>query len=105
MKKIAVMLVLSLLFVSALQRVSSAIGSSGLVSDIEIYDPLPGGGYEKTTKTVIEPSTSGAKVGAMAGAAGGATIGSIIPGIGTAVGAGIGAIAGGIAGWIWGPAD
>ena len=100
------MLVLSLLFVSALHGVSSADSlASGAVGSYEQYVPLLNGGYEKTTKTTIEPSTSGAKVGAVAGAAGGAVIGSFIPVVGTAVGAGIGAIAGGIAGWIWGPAD
>ncbi len=106
MRKIAVMLVLSLLFVSALQGVSFAVETSGMVHKTEIYVPLPGGGYEKTTETTIHPSSTGAKVGAEAGAVGGATIGTVIlPGVGTVIGAGIGAIAGGIAGWIYGPAD
>ena len=107
MRKIAVMLVLSLLFVSALQCVSFAedFGAAGAVGTIEKYVPLPGGGYEKTTETTIHPSSTGAKVGAGAGAVAGATIRSVIPGVGTVIGAGIGAIAGGIAGWIYGPAD
>lgn len=105
MRKVAVMLVLSLLFVSVLQGVSSA-NAAGMVAGTERYVPLPGGGYEKTTVRTIYPSTSGAVEGAGAGAAGGAAIGSVIcPGVGTAIGAGIGAIAGGIAGWIYGPAD
>ena len=97
MKKVAVMLVLSLMFVAALPVMSFAIGETGAV----ITKPLPGGGSE----TVIEPSTSGAKAGVAAGAAAGAAIGSFVPVIGTGVGAAVGAIAGGIAGWIYGPAD
>lgn len=100
------MLVLSLVLVSVLQGVSSAnLIAPGAMSRTEIWIPLPGGGHQKTTETIIDPSIKGGVYGAGAGAATGAVIGSFIPVVGTAVGAGIGAIAGGIAGWIWGPAD
>ncbi len=106
MKKIAVMLVLSLVLVSVLQGVSSAnLIAPGAMSSTETYVPLPGGGHQKTTETIIEPSTKGGIYGAAAGAATGAVIGSFIPVVGTAVGAGLGAVWGGIAGWIFGPAD
>ena len=111
MRKIAVMVLLSMLFVSALQGVSFAGlvdpgGAVGAVGKVEIYKPRPDGGYEKTTKTTIEPSTSGAKTGAKAGAVGGATAGFCIAGpVGAAVGAGVGAVVGAIGGWIFGPAD
>lgn len=112
MKKIAIMLVMSVVFVSVLQGVSSAnlfvpvnpIAPSAM-SKTETYVPLPDGGHQKTTEITIEPSTKRGIYGAGAGAATGAVIGSFIPVVGTAVGAGIGAIAGGIAGWIYGPAD
>lgn len=111
-KKIAIMLVMSVVFVSVLQGVSSANLfvpvnpiASGAMSTTETYVPLPGGGHQKTTETTIEPSTKGGIYGAAAGAATGAVIGSFIPVVGTAVGAGLGAVWGGIAGWIFGPAD
>ena len=105
MRKIAVMVLLSMVFVSVVQSVSFAIGETYATSDTTIYEPLPGGGFKVTEERVIEPSTTGGVIGAGAGAATGAAIGSIVPGLGTAVGGAIGAIAGGIAGWIWGPAD
>ena len=108
MKKIAVVVLLSMLFVSDVQGVSFAnlpIGSSGAMSTAETYVPLPNGGFRHETETVIDPSLKGGVFGAGAGAATGAVIGSFIPVVGTAVGAGIGAVVGGIAGWIWGPAD
>lgn len=49
------------------------------------------------TKTVIEPSKSGA----VAGAAAGAALGSAVPVVGTAVGG----LVGGVVGFIFGPAD
>ncbi|MBQ7169149.1 MAG: hypothetical protein IJR63_04530 [Synergistaceae bacterium] len=94
MRKIAVMVLLSMLFVSALQGVSFAI-----VSDYAEGD------QDAVTVEAIKQTGSGVPTGVAAGAAGGAAIGSFIPVVGTAVGAGIGAVVGGIAGWIWGPAD
>ena len=99
MKKVAVMLVLSLMFVAALPVMSFAIGdfATGAKATTEIWKDLPDGTRTKTTKTVIEPSKSGA----VAGAAAGATVGSVLG----PVCAGVGAVIGGIAGWIYGPAD
>ena len=48
MKKVAVMVLLSMLFVLAVQGVSFAnlpIGPSGAVSNAETYVPLPNGGF------------------------------------------------------------
>lgn len=106
MRKVAVILLLSLFFVSAVQNVSNAfVGVVGATQTSTTFTPLSDGSYKTTAETTILPSISGAKTGALAGAAGGAAIGSFIPVIGTTAGAVIGAIAGGIAGWIWGPAD
>ena len=66
MRKIAVMLVLSLLFVSELQGVSSAYGET-TNAIIEIFKPTPDGNYERTT--IVEPSRVEAVKGAVAGAA------------------------------------
>ena len=100
MKKVAVMLVLSLVFVAAMPVMSFAIGdvAVGAATTIKIYKPEPDGGIRIEEKTVIEPSKIGAKAGAAAGAAAGAMVAGPI-------GAFIGGVAGGIAGWIYGPAD
>ena len=107
MKKVAVMLILSLMFVAAMPVMSFAFGVEGssAAATITTFIPGPNGSFTTKTETVIKPSEIGAKAGAAAGAAAGATIGSFIPVIGTGVGAAVGAIAGGIAGWIYGPAD
>lgn len=109
MRKIAILVLLSMLAVSVLQAESFAESFAQPVGAVTIertYTPLPDGGYKETTKKTIEPSSTGAKYGASAGAAGGAAAGAVIAGpIGAAVGAGIGAIGGAIAGWIFGPAD
>ena len=98
MKKVAVMLVLSLMFVAALPVMSFAIpGVANGMATTEIWKELADGTRIKTTETVIKPS----KIGAKAGAAAGATVGSVLG----PVGAGVGAVIGGIAGWIYGPAD
>ena len=100
MKKVAVMLVLSLMFVAAMPVMSFAFGvePSCAVTTTRILKPGPGGSVSEETTTVIEPSKSGALAGASAGAALGGTLGGPI-------GAGVGAVIGGIAGWIYGPAD
>ncbi|MBQ3346006.1 MAG: hypothetical protein IJG51_05070 [Synergistaceae bacterium] len=117
MKKIAVVVLLSMLFVSDVQGVSFAdlptiessgamsSGAVGAVSTTNSIVPLLGGGFRHETETVIDPSMKGGVVGATAGAATGAAIGSFIPVVGTAVGAGVGAVVGGVVGWIFGPAD
>lgn len=108
MKKIAILVLLSMLVVSVLQAESFAApgGAVGAVTIEREYKPLPDGGYKVTEKRTVDPSTTGAKYGAGAGAAGGAAAGGIIAGpIGAIVGAGLGAIGGAIAGWIYGPAD
>ena len=107
MKKVAVMLILSLMFVAAMPVMSFAVPDAeyNALTTTRILKPGPGGSVSEETKTVIEPSTSGAKAGVAAGAAAGAAIGSFVPVIGTGIGAGVGAVIGGIAGWIYGPAD
>ena len=111
MRKIAVIVLFAVVFISLAESISFAFGEPSTVASDwrrEIYRPGPDGEYEKITetKTTIEPSTSGAVKGATAGGAGGATVGGMIGGpVGAAVGGAIGAIAGGIAGWIFGPAD
>lgn len=84
MKKIAVMVLLSLLFVSITQTLSFAIESESSRNT----EPSNG-------KTVGEAAASAT----LAGAATGAAIGSVIPVVGTATGAVIGAIAGSVASW------
>lgn len=109
MRKIAILVLLSMLAVSVLQAESFAESFAQPVGAVTIerkFIPRPDGGYEVIEKRTVEPSTKGAKYGATAGAAGGAAAGAVIAGpIGAAVGAGIGAIGGAIAGWIYGPAD
>ena len=72
-------------------------GTMDAVSRIEREYKDKDGNPVKETKTVIEPSTSGAVTGAAAGAA----LGSAVPIIGTAVGG----LVGGVVGFIFGPAD
>ena len=104
MKKVAVMLVLSLVFVAAMPVMSFAIPfgpdtvSANAVSKREEWKKLPDGTVVKETKTVVEPSTSGAKAGAAAGIAAGGMIAG-------PVGAAVGGAIGGLIGLIWGPAD
>ena len=114
MKKIAVMVLLSFVFVSITQTLSFAMigletsGAvvSGAAVTVETWRMLPDGTQVRTKETTVKPSTSGAKTGAMAGAAGGGTAGFYIAGpVGAAVGAGVGAVVGAIGGWIFGPAD
>ena len=109
MKKIAVMVLLSFVFVSITQTLSFAmigLEPSGAVGTVETWRMLPDGTQVRTKETTVKPSTSGAKTGAMAGAAGGGTAGFYIAGpVGAAVGAGVGAVVGAIGGWIFGPAD
>lgn len=113
MKKVAVMVLLSLVFVSITQTWSFGNmfvpvfgGPSHAIGTTETWRVLPDGTQVRTTETTVKPSTTGAKTGAKAGAVGGATAGAVIAGpIGAAVGAGIGAVVGAVGGWIFGPAD
>ncbi|MBQ7217732.1 MAG: hypothetical protein IJS39_17340 [Synergistaceae bacterium] len=109
MRKIAVIVLLSLVFVSITETLSFAmIGGepSGAVGTVETWRMLPDGTQVRTKEITVKPSTSGAKTGATAGAVGGATAGAVIAGpVGAAVGAGVGAVVGAIGGWIFGPAD
>ena len=100
MKKVAVMLVLSLVFVAAMPVMSFAVEPMLMNAHMRIEKErtLPDGTRVKETETVIKPSKSGAVKGAAAGAAAGAMVAGPI-------GAFIGGVAGGIAGWIYGPAD
>lgn len=94
------MLVLSFVFVSAMPVMSFAFGVEprGAVSTREEWKIQDDGTHVKETKTVVEPSKSGAKAGAAAGAAAGAMVAEPL-------GAAVGAAIGGTIGLIWGPAD
>ena len=85
MRKIAVMVLLSLVFVSITQTLSFAI------------EPELGRNTEPSNSETMRAATA-----TLAGAATGAAIGSVIPVVGTATGAVIGAIAGSVASWFSG---
>ena len=84
MRKIAVMVLLSMLFVSVMQSVSLAVVDDGRSSRA-----LGHAAKAEAALAVLEIASTVA-----AATATGAVIGSFVPVIGTAVGAGLGALAG-----------